>query len=175
LTPRTINLKIEEAYQKLKSILNEQNCKIISETPQKQIIVRQGSLWGISPKTAKKTINITLESENEKTTLHYFSKLSSDWKNITIIGCILAFTLAAVCIWMALDLSAFMNTGNPSFWSWLVTAEGQAEFNAGEAFVNLAWGLATFLFVIIAMEAVVYAYVRSKIEAFATDVIVKLA
>ena len=76
---------------------------------------------------------------------------------------------------MALDLSAFMNTGNPSFWSWLVTAEGQAEFNAGEAFVNLAWGLAIFLFVIIAMEAVVYVYARSKIEAFATEVIGKLA
>jgi hypothetical protein len=175
LSQHTVNLNVEDSYQKLKALLNEKGCKVISEAPPKQLSVQQGSLWGVSPKTAKKTINITLEPAEEKTTIKYSSKLSSDWKNITIIGCILAFALAVVCVWMALDLGAFLVGGNPSFWSWLVTAEGQVEFQAGEAFVNLAWGLAIFLFVVIAVEAVVFVYARSKIEAFAAEVVGELA
>ena len=175
MSKRTVDLNVEDAYQKLKTLLNGRGCKVISEASPKQITFLQGSLWGISPKTAKKTIHITLEPEPPKTTITYSSKLTSDWKNITIVGCILAAVLAGVCMWMALDLGAFLATGAPSVWSWLVTAEDQVEFRAGEAFVNLAWGLAIFLFVVIAVEAIVFVYARSRIEAFAAEVIGELA
>lgn len=81
-----------------------------------QLVVKQGSLWGISPIIAKKTINI-LEASQQKTTVNFSSELASDWKNITIIGCVLALVLMAVCVWMAMDLSEFMVDGNPHFWS----------------------------------------------------------
>jgi hypothetical protein len=175
LSQHTVNLTVEAAYPKLKALLVAKGCKIASETPPNQLSVRQGSLWGVAPRTAKKTVNIMLEGTEEKTLIKYYSKLSSDWKNITVIGCILAFALAVICLWMATDLGYFLDTGNPSFWSWLVTARGQVEFQAGEAFVNLAWGLAVFLFIIIAAEAVVYFYCGSKVETFASEAIDELA
>ncbi len=171
----TVNLKIADTYQKLKDALIEKHSKVLSETPPQQLIVRQGSLWGITPRTAKKNINITLEASGEKTNIKFSSKLASDWKNVTLIGCVLAFVLAAVCVWMAMDLSTFLVNGSPSFWSWLVTVGGTTQFQAGEAFVDLAWTLAVFLSVIIALEAVVYVYARSKIEAFTTEAVGQLS
>ncbi|MGD6807903.1 MAG: hypothetical protein ACQCN4_13215 [Candidatus Bathyarchaeia archaeon] len=175
MSQHIVNLTVEDAYAKLKAQLLAKGCKIVSEVPPNQLSVRQGSLWGVAPRTAKKTVNMTLEASEEKTLIKYSSKLTSDWKNITVIGCILAFILAAVCLWLATDLGAFLNTGNPSFWRWLVSARGQVAFQAGEAFVNLAWGLAVFLFIIIAAEAIVYFYCGSRVETFATEVVGELA
>ena len=107
----------------------------------------------------------------EKTTVNFSSKLASDWKNITIIGCVLAFVLAAVCVWMAMDLSAFMVDGNPRFWSWIITTGDTAKFSAGETFVNLALGLAVFLSVVIALEIGIFFNAKAKIELFAKEVL----
>ncbi|MCW3982677.1 MAG: hypothetical protein NWE96_01620 [Candidatus Bathyarchaeota archaeon] len=172
---RTVDLDVVQAFEKLKTRLTEKDCTIISETPPHQLLFGQGSLWGIMPKTAKKTINLTLQSEGNKTKISFTSKLAKDWKNITIIGCILAAVLVAVCVWMALDLGAFLGDGNPSFWSWLVTSHDQVEFSAGEAFINLAWGLTIFLSVIIALEAAVYIYCHAKIDTFAEETLSTLS
>lgn len=166
---RTVNLKIEETYTKLKTALAAKGCTVASETEPAQLLVKQGSLWGISPITAKKTININLEAAEEKTNIKFSSKLASDWKNITIIGCILALVLTAVCVWMAMDLSAFMVDGNPSFWSWIITTGDTAKFSAGETFVNLALGLAVFLCVVVALEIGIYFNAKAKIELFAEE------
>jgi hypothetical protein len=174
LSQHTVNLNIEDTYQKLKTALIEAGCKVTSESPPSQLSVQQGSLWGVSSRSAKKNLNLTLEPTGEKTTIKYSSKLSSDWKNITIIGCILAFVLAVVCVWMATDLGAYLSSDNPGFWSWLITTQSGTEVQAGEAFVHLAWGLAAFLFVIIAAEAVVYVYAGAKIETFAAEIMAKL-
>jgi hypothetical protein len=171
----TVNFGIEEAYAKAKAALIEKGCSVVSEEQPIQLLVRQGSLWGISPKTAKKTVRVTLEASGDKTNLTYSSKLAADWKNVTIIGCFLSLVLAAVCVWMALDLSQFMFDGNPSFWSWLITSNDKAQFSTGEAFVNLAYGLAVFLSIIIAIEAVIYVYAGRHIEVFAETTLVQLA
>jgi len=76
-------------------------CKTLSEKPPNQICFKQGSLWGITPQTAKKTITVNLEPVDEGTRVKCFSKLASDWKNITLIGCALAFFLVGLCVWMA--------------------------------------------------------------------------
>ncbi len=75
---------------------------------------------------------------------------------------------------MATDLGAYLSSDNPGFWSWLITTQSGTEVQAGEAFVHLAWGLAAFLFVIIAAEAVVYVYAGAKIETFAAEIMAKL-
>ena len=55
-----VNLKIEETYPKFKAALTAKDCKVISEEAPNQTCFKQGSLWGISPKTAKKIIIINL-------------------------------------------------------------------------------------------------------------------
>jgi hypothetical protein len=56
-------------------------------------VLSKGSLWGITPQTAKKTITSTLEAVNGGTIVRCSSKLASDWKNITLIGCAFALFL----------------------------------------------------------------------------------
>jgi hypothetical protein len=167
LPERTVSLKIEEAYTNLKAILLENGCKVLSEKPPSQIYVKQGSLWGITPKTAKKTLNINLEPIDSGTRVTYSSKLASDWKNITVVGCILGAILVGICLWIASDLSVFMVTAEPSFWSWIL---GNAvDLQAGQVIVNLSWGLAVFLVVIILLEIAIVVSVHSKIDAFAQE------
>ena len=60
----------------------------MEESP-KQIAVKQWLLWGISPKTAKKTMEIDVEPSDNGTEVKCISKLFSDRKNITLIGCVL--------------------------------------------------------------------------------------
>lgn len=126
------------------------------------------------PKTAKKTVNINLEAVGDQTRISCSSKLASSWKNITIIGCAFAFVLVGVCVWMATDLTTFMVTREPSFWSWLVTVGGNVDLLAAQAFVKLTWSLTVFLSVIILLEVAIVVYVRSKIDAFAKDVLSQL-
>lgn len=164
-----VNLKIEEAYPKFKAALTAKDCKVISEEALSKIFFKQGSLWGISPKTAKKNIIVNFEQDGERTRIKFSSKLSSDWKNITIIGCLFAAVLVGLCIWMARDLSAFTATNVPGFWGWLVTVNGNIDLAAAQAFVHLTWGLAGFLSFIIVLEAAIVVYSQSKINSFAEE------
>ena len=172
---RTVNLKIEEVYPKLKAVLIEKGYKVITEEPPKQISLKQGSLWGVLPKTAKKNVYINLEPVDDSTRIRCSSKLAADWKNITIIGCALAFVLVGVCVWMATDLATFLITRQPSFWSWLVSMGSNVDSIEAQAFVNLTWGLAGFLSIIIVLEVAIVFYVHSKIDAFTEEALCQLS
>jgi hypothetical protein len=174
LLERTVGSKIEETYPNLKAALTANGCKVISEMKPNQIILKQGSLWGISPKTAKKTITVNLEQVNEGTRVKLSSKLASDWKNITIVGCVLAIVLMGLCVWMATDLTALIDTHQSGFWSWLVTVDGNVDLVAAHAFANLTWELTAFLSVILLLEAAIVVYARSKIDAFTEDALKQL-
>ena len=167
LLKQTFSLEIDKAYADLKASLAEKGCKIISEDPPKHILVKQGSLWGISPKTAKKTVDATFKTVDSVTQVTCSSRLSSDWKNLTIVGCALAAVLVGLCLWMAHDLSVFMVTGKPTFWSWLATVNGNLDFAVAQALVNLTKALAVFLSVIIVLEIAVAVYAYTGIDAFA--------
>jgi hypothetical protein len=167
----TVEFEIQQTYDNLRASLIERGARVLSETIPSQIVVEQGSLWGIMPVSAKKTIDLTLQPQGPKTLVTSLSRLAKDWKNITLLGCVLALVLIGTCVWMAIDLSAFIVDGNTSFWSWLVTTRGVTEFSVSEAFVNLVWGLAVFLSIIVALEIAVYFNCRSKVEAFSKEVI----
>jgi hypothetical protein len=175
LLERTIKSPIDKAYTDLKAALLDRGGKVVSESAPNQLVVRQGSLWGASPKTAKKIIKADLSSNESVTNVKCTSRLSSDWKNITIVGCIFAAVLAAICVWIALDLNAFMVSLKPSFWSWLITVDGAADLQVGAAFVNLAKTLAVFLTIVIVFEAAVYVYAGRKIDGFADETLGKLS
>ena len=162
-------MEIDKAYVSLKDVLVKKGCKILSEEPSNQIYVRQGSLWGATPNSAKKKIQVKLAPADSGTKLTFSSCLTSDWKNITIIGCAFAALLVGVCLWMTVDLSLFMVSQKPSFWSWLVTVDGVADLQVVQAFINLTKILAVFLSVIIVFEAGVWFYVHAKIDVFAQE------
>jgi hypothetical protein len=175
LLDRTVNLNIKEAYSKIKKAMLDRGCKLISEESSNKINFKQGSLWGISPKTAKKNINVNLETVNEGTRVSCTSTLASDWKNITLIGCAFACILVGLCVWMAMDLSALVANNVPGFWGWLVTFNGNVDLMAAQAFVHLTWGLAGFLSVVILLEAVIVIYTHSKIDLFAEEILNQLS
>ena len=172
---RTVNLEIDKAYADLKAVLFEKGCKIIYEEPPERILVKQGSIWGMSPTTAKKTVKFNLISVDAGTQVTCSSRLSSDWKNISIIGCVLAAVLIGVCLWMAFDLGAFMVSRKPSFWSWLITVSGNIDFQIGKALVSLTEGLAVLLSGIIVLEIVLLVYVHGRIERFAEEALNSVA
>ncbi len=175
LLERTVSSDIDKTYAAVKAAFAGKDCKITSEKPPQQILIKQGSLWGTSPKTAKKMVEVNFATVDSGTHLTYSSRLSSDWKNITLVGCVLAAVLVGLCLWMSFDLSAFMLTRKPSFWSWIITANGTIDFQVGQAFESLTKTLAAFLSVIILLEIAITVYVRARIDRFAEEIINSLS
>ncbi len=136
---QTVNFDVEAAFSRAKSALLGNGCKVLREQAPITLVLGQGSLMGIAPKKAKKTIYVDFEAVEEKTLVSYRSAVARDWIYITLIGCSLSLALATVCLWISWDLEAFMATGHPSVWSWLITAQNQVDFQVGRTFVNLAY------------------------------------
>lgn len=171
LLERTVSLEIDRAYADLKADLVQKGCSIISEEQPRRILFRQGSIWGMSPKTAKKTVEVNLVQVDSGTQVTYFSRLCSDWKNLALVGCGLAAVLVGLCLWISFDLDTFMVVQKPSFWSWIVTANGHVDYQLGRAFVVLTEALAVFLSVIIVFEIVIVFYAHAKIDRFVQETI----
>ena len=169
LLKRTLNLEIEKTYADVKASLVSKGCKVLSEDTPKRLLVKQGSLWGMLPETAKKTIDFTFVAINSTTQVTASSRISSDWKNITIIGCALAAVLAGLCLWISVDLTAFLGSGKASFWSWLASVNGNVDVSVAQTFVNLTKALGIFLSVVIVLEIVVVAYAYTGIDRFAQE------
>ena len=172
---KTVSLEIDKTYAAVKAAFASKNCKITSEKQPQQILIKQGSLWGTSPKTAKKIVEVNLETVDSGTHLTCVSRLSSDWKNITLVGCVLAAVLVGLCLWMSFDLSAFMLSRKHSFWSWIITSNGTIDFQVGQAFENLTKTLAAFLSAIILLEIAITIYVHARIDRFAEETINSLS
>jgi hypothetical protein len=169
LFERTVDLEIEKAYAELKALLLTKGCRIVVEESPELITVKQGSLWGISPRTAKKVTTYQLAPVDSGTRIACSSALTSDWRNLTIIGTALAVLVASMCWWITSDLDAFVTTQQPSYWSWLVTVDGYADFQTAQMLAGLTQVLAVFLAIIIAAEVVIAVYAYFRINAFAED------
>jgi hypothetical protein len=171
---RTVDLQIEQAFAELKALLLKKGCEILVEEPPTYISVKQGSLWGISPRTAKKVTKYSLSLVNNETRISYSSSLSADWKNLTVSGSAFAVLVAALCWWIAMDLEAFMITQQPSYWSWIASVDGYIDFQVGQMFVSLAKVLALFLIIILAIEVGVVVYAHFRTNSFAEETLKEL-
>jgi hypothetical protein len=169
LVERNLDLEIHEAYADLKAVLLQKGCKVIAEKPPTFISVRQGSLWGVSPRTSKKVISYRFSSEDSRTRIVVSSSLSSDWKNLTIIGSALSIIVAVLCWWIASDLAGFAASQQASYWSWIITNGDYTNLELAQAFSGLTRGLAIFLAVVVFLEVVIYVYVKSRIDRFAEE------
>jgi hypothetical protein len=92
---------------------------------------------------------------------------------MALAGCVLAVSVALVCFWISMDLSSF-STGMPTYWSWLVTADGYPAVQLAQSFADLTKILAVFLSIVTLLEIVVVAYAYSKVDKFAEASIASL-
>lgn len=169
-----MSLGTNEAYADLKALLLRKGCKVVAEEPPTFISVKQGSLWGISPRTAKKVVSYRLAPVGSGTRISCSSSLASDWKNLTIIGSALAVLVASLCLWITMDLDAFMITQQPSYWSWIVMVDGYIDSQTAQMFAGLTRMLAIFLAIIIAIEAAIAVYAYFRVNVFAEEALNEL-
>jgi hypothetical protein len=167
---QTLNMPLADAYEDLKTHLKQEGCKIIYETSPTELIVRQGSLWGLAPQNAKKSVTCTLSQNGSETKICCSSKLSRDWVNITVIGIVLSIVMVGVCVWISLDLAHFLDTGVTTSWSWIASSGMYIDYNAGEYFINLTHMLAGFLTAVILAETLILFYARARVDAFIKEV-----
>jgi hypothetical protein len=169
LFEKVVGLEIEKVYAGLRGFLLKRNCKIISEDPPIFISVKQGSIWGVSPRSAKKIASYRLFPLDSGTRIVSSSSLASDWKNLSIIGSVLSVIVTLLCLWIAADLDAYLTTQKPSNWSWLAGAYGSTGFQRALILANLTKVLAVFLAITLALEILVAVYVSVRINAFAEE------
>ena len=167
LFERTIALEVERAYASLKALLLSKGCRLIADEAPNHLSVSQGSIWGVSPKTAKKVISYRFSSLDSATRLTVSSKLASDWKNITLIGSAFSLIMAFLCWWIASDMDLLMTTQKPSYWSWIAMIDDYANLQVAQAVAALTRFLAVFLAVVVALEIIIFVYVNSKIDEVA--------
>ena len=132
---------------------------MISEEAPSMLVVKQGSVWGTSPKAAKKVIDCRFSSLDAGTRVSVSSRLSSDWRNLAVAGIVLSVVVAVFCLWIGLDLR---------FWSWIVTGSS-AGLVLANLLAKLSVGLAVFLTVVNVMEVFVMFHANRKVDAFAIE------
>jgi hypothetical protein len=155
LAQTTTNSNIEETYAKLKTQLAQCKCKITVEQSPNSLTTVQGSIWGTSAKTAQKKTTYTLQQTQTGTHITAKSMLTRKYVNFTLAGILLSFVVLFVCVWIAIDLQAYLNTGNPDTWSWLGQSGGETDFDNAFLFARLGWIFATFLALTLLIEGFV--------------------
>ncbi len=171
LPERLVNLKINEIYSEMKQFLMDRNYPIIVDEPSVYLSIKQGSIWGILPRTAKKIINYTFSSTKSGTRIHFSSSFAPEWKQLTIIGYIFSILLIGLSFWISTDLNHYLLTGNTGFWSWIATSVNSTGFNSAQSFSDLARILTLFLILILLVETFLVIYSHSKINGVAEEIL----
>ncbi len=169
LLEKKVALPIEKAYMQLKDILLQKKCKIIEDKPPEYLLVKQGSLFGTSPKSAKKIVNFQLSSEGNITKITGSTEITPDWKNITLYGTILAAFLVGIFMWIAIDLQNYLQTAKPNNWSWILPTNSYIDPSSTTHLIQITIALAIFLIITIAAEILIAFYVYSRKKQFAQE------
>lgn len=167
---QVVNMPLADAYEDLKTHLKQEGGKIVSETAPTELVVKQGSLWGLAPQNAKKFVTCTLSQHGPETKISCKSKISKDWVNITVIGIVLSIVMVGVCVWISLDLAHFLDTGLTTTWSWIASSGAYIDYNGGEYFINLTHMLAGFLIAVILAETVILFYARARVDLYIKEI-----
>jgi hypothetical protein len=175
LLERSVDLEIEKAYSELKTILLDRGCKIVSEEPPTHVSIKQGSLRGVSPRSAKKVVSYHTFPHESGTRIVSCSSVSSDWANLTLWGNIIAGVVAAVFWWIATDIAALAVNGTSGYWTWLARAFGYPEMQYTFFMVNLTKALSIVLVIAIFLEILDVFIVYRGINTFAAETLEELA
>jgi hypothetical protein len=169
LAETTTKTEINQAFNKLKTQLTSNKHRIIAQDPPNSLVAVQGSIWGTTPKTAKKKTTCTLTQKAKETHVTCTTHLTSDYVNFTLAGVVFSVALLIVCVWIALDLQSFAVNGG--FWSWLTLTDGQFDASKASILISLTGILAAFLTVSIAIEAIIVSKVCYGIRSYAKETI----
>jgi hypothetical protein len=167
LSETIVDAEVSETFRKIKEILVQSKCRLISQEEPRNIVAVQGSLWGVSPETAQKKIEFTFRQNASRTRVIAHSALTSGYINFTLAGCVLSVLLLTVCIWIGLDMQGIILTGNEGAWSWLAQTQGFIDLNKANVFVRLMWILTAFLVSTLALEALIIWKVKANVSVFA--------
>ena len=168
---RIISLEIEHAYMELKAILLKKKCVVLCEESPKYVSVKQGSLHGVSPKSAKKVISYSLFPIDSGTRIVSVSSLSSDWANLTLYGSLFAAFVAAVFWWISSEIETYLTTQISGYWTWLAEAYGYPNFQRTLFMVNVTRALAIIIVATIILEILIVVYVYRGIDTFSEEVL----
>lgn len=171
---RYAGLEIEKTYSKLRTILLERGCRIVSEEPPRHISIRHGSLSGVFPKSAKKVVSYNLCPHEAGTRITSCSLVSSDWANLTLWGNIIAGIVAALFWWIAADIGALAVEGKSGYWAWLARAFGYPDVQYTFFMIDVTKGLSIVLIITIFLEILDVFIVYRKIDTFAAETLEEL-
>ena len=171
---RNVSTEVDSTYSELKGVLLGKNCKILSEEPPKHIIVRHGSLRGVSPRNAKKIVDYRICPHNSGSRIISDSTVSSDWANLTLWGNIAAIVVAAIFWWIASDITILLVDGKSGYWTWLAGAFGYPNVQYAFFMVNITKALSVVLVVTIVLEILDVFIVYRKINTFAEETLDEL-
>jgi len=166
---KIVNLEIERTYVEFEAHLLKEKGRIVAKEPPTSICFEQGSIWGMTPRTAKKWMSYNFFSQDSETRVVASTSLGSDWKNLGIIGCVFSVLLATICWWISVDLKALSVAHSASVWSWIVTVNGYIDFQIAQVLISLTQALAVFLIIVTVLEAAVLLYVCFGKDSFAED------
>lgn len=167
-----VKAEAEAAFTQLKTLLNKNKCEVTAENAPFSLSAIQGSLWGVSPKTAKKTLNFQLAQTSLGTHISGTSNLSLNYVKLSVVGCVFAVLLSTVCIWISMDLSTFAVTRSPNSWSWLINnSGGYANVQGALLLSELTRVFAVFLWFTLALETIILVYVHRKVGEFVIEIL----
>ena len=171
---RNVSTEVESTYSKLKGVLLGKDCEIVSEESPNHVIVRHGSLRGVSPRNAKKLVDYRICPHNSGSRIVSYSSVSSDWANLTLWGNIAASVLAALFWWIASDITILLADGTSGYWTWLAVAFGYPNVQYAFFMVNVTKVLSVVLVVTILLEILDVFIVYRKINTFAEETLDEL-
>jgi len=171
----SVEFEIEAAYSKLRALLISKDCGVLSEEPPKHVLIKQGSLRGVSPRNAKKTVSYHIFPNKAGTRILAYSSVSSDWANLTIWGSVAAGVVAVLFWWIAADITAFLVDGTSGYWTWLAPAFGYPNVQYALFMTNVTKALSIVLFITILFEILDFIVVHRKIDTFAVETLNELA
>lgn len=70
--------------------------------------------------------------------------------------------MVGLCLWVSVDLDAFMVTRQTIFWSSIIAVNCYVDLQLGAAFINLMKALAIFLSVMIVAEVAIVLNAHAK-------------
>jgi len=169
MNERIVNLKINEVFGKLKQLIILKGYSILNEESPSILTIKQGSIWGMTPRTAKKIVTFNLQPLKSETSIKFSSKLAPKWKNLTIAGYVLSSFLILLSLWITIDLELSLLNRAPSFWSWIATYANIINFSALQSFSFLSKLLFFFLIVILLIESIIVIYSYLKVNLIAEE------
>jgi hypothetical protein len=146
---RIVNLDPHRAYEELKRLLYQENCRVINEQPPNNIVEHGSSWWYFHPRDIKKKVTFTLYLYDSKTKIVATTVLSD---------AIVTGYLVGILIRLLFGVFFLINA------TW-------AEAIGGLVWAKFFWTLSILMFVLAILDIVSLIYYNERREVFAEEIL----